>query len=333
MASGSKFSFSDTQNPLLLHPSDNPLSISVTKLQGATDYRSWKRSMEIQLSSKRKLGFVEGTKVRSTTDQTEAIQWDTCNSMVMSWLHNNISDSIKKSVLFITSASEVWNQLQIRFQLTNGSHKYKLNRELFALKQNGSTVVEYFTSLSSVWEELEFMNLLPSVTTLSVDVTTLLKAISTQKEEAKLFQFLNGLDDVYAGQRSQLLLMNPLPSVDMACASIQQEESQRLVLTNNLSYDTDLSAMFSKTSINVIKPPICTACGGKGHTNERCWNIVGYLKWHHRNLLYQPPKNSPAPNKWSNSRNSFQPKKHTAANISVWTSASEPLQQPIVFLP
>ncbi|XP_074322965.1 uncharacterized protein LOC141659925 [Apium graveolens] len=224
MASGSKFSFSDMQNPIFLHPSDNPLSISVTKLQGATDYRSWKRSMEIQLSSKRKLGFVEGTEVRSTTDQTEAIQWDTCNSM-------------------------------IRFQLTNGSHKYKLNRELFALKQNGST------------------------------------------EEAKLFQFLNGLDDVYDGQRSQLLLMNPLPSVDMACASIQQEESQRLVLANNPSYDTDLSTMFSKTSITVVKPPICTACGGKGHTNERCWNIVGYPKWHYKNPLYQPPKNSPAPNK------------------------------------
>lgn len=103
------------QNPLFLHPSDNPLSISVTKLQGAGDYRSWKRSMEIQLSSKRKLGFVNGTEVRSTTDQTEAVQWDTCNSMVTSWIHNNVSDTIKQSILFITSASEVWKQLEKRF--------------------------------------------------------------------------------------------------------------------------------------------------------------------------------------------------------------------------
>lgn len=108
MTSGSKFSFSDMQNPLFLHPSDNPLSISVSKLQGAADYRAWKRSMEIQLSSKRKLGFVQGTEIRSATDATEALQWDTSNSMVISWIHNNVSDSIKNSVLFITSASEVW---------------------------------------------------------------------------------------------------------------------------------------------------------------------------------------------------------------------------------
>lgn len=230
MASGSKFSFSDMQNPLFLHPSDNPLSISVTKLQGTTDYRSWRCSMEIQLSSKRKLGFVDGTEIKSTTDPTEALQWDTCNSMVTSWIHNNISDSIKKSVLFITSASEVWKQLEKRFQLTHGSRKYKLSKDVYGMKQNGATLADYFTTLSSLWEELDSMNLLPAVSTVSDDVSKLLKAINSQKEEAKLFQFLNGLDDIYSPQRNQLLMLTPLPSVEMACSAIQQEESQQSYL-------------------------------------------------------------------------------------------------------
>ena len=143
--------------------------------------------MEIQLSSKRKLGFVDGSERRSTTDSTEAVQWDTCNSMVTSWIHNNLSDSIKKSVLFITSAAEVWKQLEKRFQLTHGSRKYKLCKDLFALRQNGSPVVDYYTSLSSVWEELDSMTLLPSITTFGDYITNLLKAIATQKEESKLF--------------------------------------------------------------------------------------------------------------------------------------------------
>ncbi|XP_074373972.1 uncharacterized protein LOC141714344 [Apium graveolens] len=143
MTSGSTFSFLYMQNPLFLHPSDNPLSISITKLQGAADYRSWKRSMEIQLSSKHKLGFVYGTKVKNLSDPTEALQWDTCNSMVTSWIHNNVSDSIKKSILFIAYASEVWKQLEKRFQLTHGSRKYKLSKELFELKQNGCSVVDF----------------------------------------------------------------------------------------------------------------------------------------------------------------------------------------------
>lgn len=108
----SRSSFVDVQNPLYLHPSDDPTSISVTKLQGAADYRSWRRSMEIQLMSKRKLGFVDGSVVKSANDVTDAAQWETCNNMVISWLHNNISDSIKRSILFINLAGEVWNQLK-----------------------------------------------------------------------------------------------------------------------------------------------------------------------------------------------------------------------------
>lgn len=197
----------------------------MSKLQGAGDYRAWKRTFEIQLSAKRKLGFVDGPVSRNAADATEATKWDTCNNMVISWIHNNISDNIKSSVLFVNTASEIWSQLEKRFSLRNGSRKYKLNKDLFSLKQGGSKVNEYFTSLSGLWEEIDSMNILPTITTTTAEVTNLLIAIETMKQEAKLFQFLNGLDDMYGAQRSQLLMMCPLPSVEMACSAIQQEES------------------------------------------------------------------------------------------------------------
>lgn len=190
-----RLSFTDLQNPLFMHPSDGPLSISVPKLQGASDYRAWRRSFEIQLLAKRKLGFVDGSVTRSTTDGVEASQWDTCNNMVISWIHNNISENIKSSVLFINTACDIWKQLEKRFSLTNGSRKYKLNKDLFSLKQNGMKVSDYFTSLSSLWEEIDSMNMLPTISNVTPEVTKLLTAIDVIKEEAKLFQFLNGLDD------------------------------------------------------------------------------------------------------------------------------------------
>lgn len=88
--------------------------------------------------------------------------------------------------------------------LSNGSRKYKLNKDLFGLKQNKMKINDYFTTLSSLWEEIDSINTLPTITTVAADVTTFLTTLDTQKAEAKLFQFLNGLDDNYSAMRSQL---------------------------------------------------------------------------------------------------------------------------------
>ncbi|XP_074374013.1 uncharacterized protein LOC141714391 [Apium graveolens] len=230
MTNGGRFSFTDLQNPLFLHPSDGPLSVSVAKLEGAGDYRSWRRSSGIQLASKRKLGFVDGTVTRHLTDENQGMQWDTCNNLVISWLHANVFDNIRKSILFINSAFEIWKHLERRDQLSNGSRKYKLNIDMFSLTQNKMKVTEYYSNMASLWEEIDSMNVLHVVTSVATDETALLEAIAKQKEESKLFVFLNRLDDVYGPLRSQLLMKQTLPTVEAAYAVIQQEESQIAVL-------------------------------------------------------------------------------------------------------
>nr|GEV10925.1 retrovirus-related Pol polyprotein from transposon TNT 1-94 [Tanacetum cinerariifolium] len=147
------------QDPLYLHPSEGPGSLVVhEKLIGAQNYRSWKRSMEIGLSTKRKLGFVRGTVFRMV-DPIQAELWDTCNNV-----------------------------------------------------------------------------------------------------------FLNGLDEYLSPQRSQILLMNPLPIVKNACSLLQQEESQQ-ELNQNSSSSIEMTALYSKSDLK----DKCSICGFKWHPPERCW--------------------------------------------------------------
>ncbi|PWA82321.1 hypothetical protein CTI12_AA179020 [Artemisia annua] len=123
------------------------------KLLGAQNYRSWRRSVEIALSTKRKLGFIR------------------------------VSESIGKSIMFMGTAHAIWLQLETRFALSNGSHKYKLNRETYGIMQSGRSISEYYTNMNCVWEELDSMNELPRIVNITPEVVVFLQALNTQKEE------------------------------------------------------------------------------------------------------------------------------------------------------
>lgn len=81
--------------------------------------------MEIVLASKRKLGFVTGLVKRDPEDEEKEDQWDTSNNMVIAWLTGSMTPSVKESesVVYVRNAKEIWDQLERRFALTNGTRK------------------------------------------------------------------------------------------------------------------------------------------------------------------------------------------------------------------
>ncbi|GJR06486.1 cysteine-rich receptor-like protein kinase 8 [Tanacetum coccineum] len=265
------------QNPLYLHPSDGPSLLTVQeKLIGAQIYRAWKRAIEIGLSTKCKLGFVKRTVVRSPTDANLGELWDTCNNMVISWIMRSVSESIARSIMFIGTTTEIWQQLERMFSVSDGSRKYRLNKDTYTyeITQSGSSIGDYFTKMKCVWEEFDSLNTLPVIVRITPEITAFLTALSKQKEEQRLFQFLNGLEDRYSHQRSQILMMNPLPNVESACSLIQQEESQRMLFGSSSSVET--TALYSKGNVK----DKCGICGFKWHPPEKCWEKVRYPPWH-----------------------------------------------------
>ncbi|KAJ8440248.1 hypothetical protein Cgig2_001583 [Carnegiea gigantea] len=236
-----RVNYADLHSLLFIHQSDGPGSLSVgEKLNGAGNYIAWRHQMEIGLSNKYKLVFVLGTFPKPAEDPMKATQWEACNNLVISWIMNNVSDSIARSLIYIQSASEIWSHLQKWFSLSQGSRKYKFIKDVYSFKQDGSTVSEYYKMLRGVWEELDAMNELPRITTMAEDI-------------ANFLNFLNGFDEKYQSLISQILIMTPLPTVDMACGMIEQEEI-------------------------------------KGHSKEKCWQVIGYPSWHPRSKKFPQKK-------------------------------------------
>ncbi|GKC41362.1 hypothetical protein Tco_1059084 [Tanacetum coccineum] len=151
----------DPFDPLFLHPANGPGSLP-------------------------SLGFIRGIISRPATGNLSG-QWDKCNYIVISWLMDSINELVTKSIMFVSTASEIWLQLEKHFSLSNGSRKYKLNREIYDTMQSGQPISEYYTKMKCICEELDFMIDLTRLTTLKTEINTFLTAINTQKEDQRIF--------------------------------------------------------------------------------------------------------------------------------------------------
>ncbi|GKA22323.1 cysteine-rich receptor-like protein kinase 8 [Tanacetum coccineum] len=139
------------------------------KLIRAQNYKALKRAIEIGLSTKRKLGFLKGIVVRSHTDVNLAKLWDTCNNMMISWIMGFVSESVARSIMFIGTITKIWQQLEMRFSVSDGSRKYRLNKDTYEITQSGCSIGEYYTKMKYVWEELDSLNILPVIVDPSIN--------------------------------------------------------------------------------------------------------------------------------------------------------------------
>ncbi|GKD25099.1 ribonuclease H-like domain-containing protein, partial [Tanacetum coccineum] len=94
----------DAGNPLHLQTNDNSSSALVNvKLTGCENYRVWATAMKIALQARNKMGFVDGTCVKSAyvTSVPLSNQWKRSNVVVLSWLLSldDVYQPIKSSLL------------------------------------------------------------------------------------------------------------------------------------------------------------------------------------------------------------------------------------------
>ncbi|KAJ0578087.1 putative RNA-directed DNA polymerase [Helianthus annuus] len=270
----------DVGDPLYLHPSDSSaLTIVSVKLKGTENYAVWSASMKLALEAKNKFGFVNGKCEKSTEDSVLASQWDRCNSVVLTWLLNSVSEELFLGQVFSSLASEVWEDLKETYDKIDGSVVYDLFKKINGISQNGSTVADYYNRLTTMWKQFDAMLQLPTCSCKAA------KDYNDFNMLIKLMQFLMGLDDVYQPVRTNLLTRETFPSVKVAYSVVSREESHRLTSSGskgqNVSFVSKPSQSFeSKRKITNQRGPNpnlkCTHCNMIGHTIDRCFELIGY---------------------------------------------------------
>ena len=169
-------------------------------------------------------------------------------------------------------------------------------------------VSDYFTHLKGLWDEFLNYRPIPGCTCGAKCICGLSRILMEYQHYDYVHSFLMGLNDSFAPVRGQILLMEPLPNINKVFSLIQNDEKQRgagllplptgLPIVENtallskidngpntsFSYpNTVPNAFFSQVdNSKQYQYPrkdnrlICSHCGLKGHTADKCYKLHGY---------------------------------------------------------
>ncbi|KAB5532264.1 hypothetical protein DKX38_018934 [Salix brachista] len=234
--------------------------------------------MRRALRAKNKLGFISESIVQPTDEEDPLFEmWERCNDMVVSWIQNAVSIDIKHTLAFVDDA--------------------QVDRD---------SVSAYFGNLKTLWDEMIVYNPMPLCTCGQS------KMLNERYQRDYVIQFLMGLNDQYTNARDQIMLIEPLPSINKVFSLIQQQEQHHQLTNNTPSCESMALAskfvnapfrtsnrIFTKkerpycqhchtqghTLENCFKagnaePPVCSHCNMSGHVIEKCYKVHGYPPGH-----------------------------------------------------
>jgi len=136
-----------------LHSSDHPGQPLGTDIFNGEDFDNWRRSVRIALSAKQKLPFIDGTYDKPVPNSPLLPYWQRCNHMVISWLLNSLRKSIRDSVIFCDTASEIWKELNERYGQSNKARHFQAQKEVSCISQGDLDIVSYFNKAKKVRDE------------------------------------------------------------------------------------------------------------------------------------------------------------------------------------
>ncbi|KAF1869329.1 hypothetical protein Lal_00018422, partial [Lupinus albus] len=212
-------------SPYFIHPSENPGAALVSTHLNEENYHSWSRAMVMSLKMKNKLPFVDGSLPRPMEDDQTFKAWDRCNDLVVSWLFQFMDASIVQSVMWMETGLEIWKDLCEMYYQGDIYRISELLGEIHTYKQGNLSIGSYYTHIKGLWQELDnFRPIPPPYLAHNRCDCGLASIVRTYRENDYVICFLKGLNDQYENVRSQIMLIDPIPSITKAFSLLTQQE-------------------------------------------------------------------------------------------------------------
>lgn len=254
------------------------------------------------ISGKDKLGYINGDIPQPGPADPTFRRWRTENAIVKGWLINSMDPNLVSNFIRFPTAKQVWDSIAVTyFDGSDTSQVYALKKQINGMKQVGGSIESYYNNLQGLWREIDFRR--PNPMDCPVDI----QKYNAFLQEDRVYTFLDGLDDRLDKIRSDVLQIQPFPTVEQAYAHVRREEIRQTVMlagsettisavmttkgvrglqqSNNLQMikGGDPSSNGGKTSTKIKGQVIdgggCSHCGNKKHTRDTCFKLHGYPEW------------------------------------------------------
>ena len=253
---------------------DDSLQAISVRLDGK-NYSYWSYVMKNFLKGRKLWGYISGVYVEPVKPETiddkyrELLEkWDTENSRIITWINNSVENKIGMQLAKYDTGKEVWDYLERLYVRSNFAMQYQLEVEIRAISQNTRSIQEFYSEISSLWDQLAM--------TESAELRSVLPYIS-RREEQRLVQLLMALRPEYENCRSSILHRTPLPSVDSVIHELLAEETRLKIQSVKEISPSTASVLAVPTQMNktsVINNRLCHYCKREGHWKSACPELL-----------------------------------------------------------
>lgn len=243
---------------------------------------------------KNKLKFIDGSMEIPDENDLNRSAWERYNHLIQSWIINSVSSQIAQTLVFHESAIDAWLDLKKCFSKVDRIRIATLRSTINNLKQGSKYVLDYFIEMHTLWEELNSHRPMPHCACPHPCRCAAAREARNFRLENQVIQFLTRLNDQFTVIKTQVFMMDPLPSINKVYSLVIQEKSNNHYVDSSI--DDHVSLVNASDSRNKPqergtrystgpKPPRhCSFCGRNNHTVDYC-----YAKHGHPNFQKQAP--------------------------------------------